>query len=61
MSDIKKYVADRVVFCRSQVAAAIKRGDEKNAQEWQELVEMWRESAHFDEVFPKPGAEVSDA
>ena len=53
--------ADRIAFCRSQVVAALKRGDEKNAQEWQELVEMWEQSAYFDEVFPKPETEVSDA
>ena len=49
--------ADRIAFCRSQVAAALKRGDDKNASEWQALVEMWQTAAHFDEVFPKPEAE----
>ena len=57
MSDIKKYVADRVVFCRGRVKEALARGDEKDAQEWQQLVEMWQESAHFDEAFAKPETE----
>ena len=54
---VAEYIAARVVFCRSQVAAALKRGDEKEEQEWQEIVDMWEQSAYFDEIFPKPEAE----
>ena len=48
--------ADRIKFCRWMVEKAIERGDTKDADEWQELVEMWQESAHFDEAFAKPEA-----
>ena len=60
MSDQEEYVADRIKFCREMVAAALKRGDTKNAAEWQELIEMWQQSAYFDEAFAKPEAEADD-
>ena len=54
---IDAFVPDRIKFCREMVAAALKRGDTKDAAEWQELVEMWQQSAYFDEAFAKPDAE----
>ena len=57
MAMIDAFVAKRIEFCRSMVEKALKRGDEKDAAEWQELVEMWQQSAYFDEAFAKPEAE----
>ena len=57
---IDAFVPDRIEFCRSMVEKALKRGDEKDAAEWQGLIEMWQQSAYFDEAFAKPEAEGDD-
>ena len=49
MAMIDAFVPDRIKFCREMVAAALKRGDTKNAAEWQGLIEMWQQSAYFAE------------